>query len=403
MTTTISLLQDDAVADPYRPLAELREREPVYWDEGLKAWLLTRYADVHAAFRDQRLSADRITTYYRDHLGDEGRKRFQPTYDILSRWAVFNDPPVHTRLRRLVHKAFTPRVVADLEPRINAIVDDLLDDLSRKHHFDLIREFSYPLPAIVIAEMLGVPPEDRERFKAWSDDLMILVFGALDIPDRHDRGQAALQELTAYLADMAAQREDDPRDDLITRLVQVEEGGDTLSREETAAMCSMLLFAGHETTTNLMANGMLALLQHPAERDKLIADPTRIGAAVEEMLRYDGPVKSLIRSVAETHEHDGHAFTEGDRVFLMLSAANHDPRRFTDPERFDISRDDASGHLGFGFGIHFCLGAPLARIEATIGIRALVERFPDMRLADGELTWHPTLISRALTRLPVEV
>lgn len=397
-----SLPSDDAVTDPYGPLGELREREPVFWDTGLRAWLLTRYDDVHAAFRDPRLSADRITGY-RDRLDRQARRQFSPTFDVLSRWAVFTDPPVHTRLRGLVNKAFTPRVVANLEPRITAVVDDLLSGLSEHAAFDLISRVSYPLTAIVIAEMLGVPPEDRDQFKRWSDDLMVLVFGALDVPDRHSRGELALQELAAYLTGLARRRAEDPHDDLITRLVQVEDEGQTLTREETAAMCTMLLFAGHETTTNLIANGTLALLQHPEQLDMLRTNPVMIGPAVEEMLRYDGPVKSLIRVVAQDHERHGRRLSRGDRVFLMVGAANRDPRRFAAPQHFDITRADRSDHLGFGFGIHYCLGASLARVETALGVQALLRNYPDLALADEDMVWQPTLISRALTRLPVRV
>jgi cytochrome P450 len=390
------------VADPYGPLGKLRDRTPVAWDDDLRAWLLTRYDDVHAAFRDARLSADRITGY-RDRLDAQARRQFEPTFEVLSRWAVFTDPPVHTRLRGLVHKAFTPRVVANLQQRITDVAENLLDEVDGHAEFDLISRFSYPLTATVIAEMLGVPPSDREQFKTWSDDLLVLVFGALDVPDRHARGQLALTALTAYLGDLAAQRAHAPRDDLITRLVQVEDAGDTLTREETAAMCTMLLFAGHETTTNLIANGVLALLQHPEQLDRLRADPALTPAAAEEMLRYEGPVKSLIRVVAEDHERHGMQLARGDRVFLMVGAANRDPRRFREPDRFDITRPDSSDHLGFGFGIHYCLGAPLARLETALGLQALLRRFPDLALADEELVWQPTLISRALTRLPVRV
>ena len=395
-----SLLNHAAVADPYRPLGERREHSPVFWDTDLRAWLLTRYDDVQAAFRDPRLSADRITGY-RDQLDEEGRRHFAPTYEILSGWAVFNDPPVHTRQRGLVHKAFTPRVVANLQSRITRVADDLLDDVDGRGEFDLISAFAYPLTATVIAEMLGVPAADREQFKAWSDDLLVLVFGALDVPDRHARGQLALQELADYLRDLAGQRARDPREDLITRLVQVEDDGHTLTREETAAMCTMLLFAGHETTTNLIANGVLALLQHPDQLRRLRADPGLAAAATEEMLRYDGPVKSLIRVAVEDHERHGVQLSRGDRVFLMVGAANRDPRRFAEPERFDITRAESSDHLGVGFGIHYCLGASLARLETSLGIQALLHRYPNLSLGDEGLSWQPTLISRSLTRLPV--
>jgi cytochrome P450 len=401
--TSIALLQDDAVTDPYRPLRELREHHPIWWDPALKAWLITRYDDVRSGLRDERLSADRITSYYKDHGHAEERRQFAPTYEIFKRWMVFNDPPIHTRMRSLVNKAFTPRVVANLKPRIKGIVNELIDGLAGQSDFDLIRSFSYPLPAIVIAEMLGVPTEDRDKFKAWSDDLMLLLFAALEVPDRHERGQVALQELTGYFADLAALREKEPRDDLITQLVHVEESGDTLTRDETAAIGSMLLFAGHETTTNLIANGMLALMQHPAQLARLRAEPDLIGAAVEEMLRYDGPVKSVIRNVAEPYELHGQVMNSNERAFLFLSSANRDPRRFVDPDVFDITRKDSSGHLAFASGMHFCLGAPLARLEAAIGISALIDRFPTMSLADDELSWHSTLGNRSLTQLRVEL
>jgi cytochrome P450 len=394
-----NLLGPEAVADPYGFFGALREDDPVHWNERYRSWVITRYADVAAAFRDERFSADRIGPYLEasSRTMDGG---LRATFAVLSDWLVFKDPPDHTRLRRLVHRAFTPRAVTRMQERVASIADELIDAFADDGEADLIESFAYPLPAIVIAEMLGVPAEDRDLFKRWSDDLSGLVFGGMEDPNRHRRAVSGMAELVEYLEGLIQRYTAQPEENLITSLVRAREEHDQLSEAEVVATCTLLLFGGHETTTNLIGNGLLALLEHPAERRRLQEDPALTKGAVEEILRFDGPAKAVARLMKDDVVLHGRTLRRGDRVFLVPAAANRDPRQFAEPDRFDVGRGDSS-HLGFGFGIHYCLGAPLARLEGTIAIRLLLERLPSLALAAESLDWHPVLLSRGLRRLPV--
>ncbi|WP_433507567.1 cytochrome P450 [Pseudonocardia halophobica] len=390
--TQADLLSPEAVADPYPLLAELREHDPVHWSERYRSWFVTRYADVDAALRDPRFSSDRISPYRRARLdGPDADPGVRAAFGVLEDWMVFKDPPDHTRLRKLLSRAFTPRAVERMRPRIAEIADGLLDDLGPEA--DLIGEFAYPLTSSVVAELLGVPREDRSRFKDWSDRITGLVFGGMGDPDRHADGADGMAELTAYLGALVEQHERDPADDLLTALIRARDAGDALSHDEVVATGVLLLFAGHETTTNLIGNGILALLRHPSEA------PDAPGS-VEELLRWDGPAKTIARLMATDVELGGRTLRTGERVFLCPAAANRDPAVFPDPDRLDVSRKPGR-QLGFGIGLHYCLGAPLARLEASIAIPAALHRFPQLRLTGDPLSWHPVLLSRGLLRLPV--
>ncbi len=394
------LLSAAAVADPYTYFNQLRERDPVHWNERFSSWVITRHADVSAGFRGQDLSSDRVIPYVAT-LPAEERKAREPTFRVLTNWMVFRDPPDHTRLRRLVYRAFAGPALTHIAGRVDVIVDELLEGLGNQARIDLIQDFAYPLPAIVIAEMLGVPPSDRELFKGWSDDITSLVFAALDVPDRQVRAQKGLIELSRYLGDLVEEYRDAPSDNLISQLIAVEEEGERLSRDELVATCALLLFGGHETTTNLVANGILALLRNPQEMHRLRSNPELMPSAVEEILRYDGPARMALRVVAGDHEVGGRTLRKGDRVFLVPAAANRDPAVFENPDQLDIARSP-NRHIGFGFGAHYCLGAALARLEGKIAIWALIKRLDGLRLADEQLSWHPTMLSRGLRELPLE-
>ncbi len=308
------------------------------------------------------------------------------------------DPPDHTRLRTLVQKAFTPRVVERLRPRIEALVKEALDEAEARGSMDLVADLAYPLPVTVIAELLGVPVEDRSAFRRWSDALV----GALDpvaLTDRRSAVLAARDALHAYLERVVAERRAAPRDDLISRLVEAEEQGDRLSGPELLAMGVLLLVAGHETTVNLIGNGINALLAHPDQLARLRDEPELIEPAVEELLRYDSPVQLTGRVALEELELGGRRVEPGQMLMLLLGAANRDPRVFAEPERLDLGRDP-NPHLAFGRGIHFCLGAPLARLEGQIAIRELVRRFPTLRLA-GTPERRPTVTLRGFASLPL--
>ena len=393
MPPRVDLLDPAVLSDPYPLFHRLRTEDPVHWEADLEFWALTRYADALYALREDSLLSSAIHDSPRP--GGVGLSS--------ARWFVFLDPPRHTRLRALVHSAFTPQVVEGLRARIQAIVDELLDRAAEAGRLDLIADLGFPLPAIVIAELLGVPAEDRAQFRAWSADLAAaggLVRMAADGAERLSRARAGGAALNAYFRDIIRERRCAPRDDLVSRLTGVQSAEGTLSEEELVDTCALLLFAGHETTTNLIGNGMLALLRHPDELSRLRADPSLIGPAVEELLRYDSPVQMRVRVARETVEIGGRRIAKGQRVLILVGAANRDPARFPDPDRLDIARPD-NRHLAFGHGIHFCTGAPLARLEGAIAIRRLLRRFPRLELTTDQLAWRETLTLRALNALPV--
>jgi cytochrome P450 len=314
---------------------------------------------------------------------------------------VFADPPRHTRLRGLVTKAFTPRVVEGLRGRVQAIVDDLLARVEPAGELDVIADLAIPMPTMVIAELLGVPATDRDRLKAWSDDFAAFIGG----PTGHDgiaRADRAIRELTAYFGEAVAHWRREPGDNLISGLVAVEEWGDSLSADELLATCVILLVGGHETTTNLIGNGLLALLHHPDQLRQLRGDMALIGPAVEELLRYDSPAQMTTRLASEDLTLGGARIGAGQLVKLWLGAGNRDPARFPDPDRLDLGRAD-NRHLSFGHGIHFCVGAALARLEGQVALATLVERFPNLVLTGEPLAYHGTQVFRALKRLPVSL
>jgi cytochrome P450 len=405
--TDDGLLSATAVADPHGYFAALRSREPVAWNERYRSWVLTRYDDNQSAVKDKRFSSDRITPAI-----DRERQRARPdqqlltTLELLNGWMVFKDAPEHTRLRRLVFKAFTPRMIESMRGEVVAVADGLLTDVEREiaegKQIDLLRSYAYPLPAIVIAGMLGVPADDRDRFKQWSDDISALVFGGLDDEGRHERARSGMSGLVGYITELVARARISPGDDLIGALIRAQEADDTLTNSEIIATCTLLLFGGHETTTNLIANAVLALLQNPDQAALLLERPDLAGQAVEEFLRYDGPAKVVVRVAAEDLELRGRIIMAGQRVFLAPSAANRDPEVFERPDELDIMRTD-NPHIGFGMGMHYCLGATLARLEGSVAIPRVLERFPTLALGDEPLQWQPILLTRGLVRLPVRV
>lgn len=400
MASTEQLSDDLTAADPYPAFARLRERAPVHFNEQQRAWVISRYDDVASGFRDPRLSSDRITPFL-NALPPERRGSAAPVLVPLSRWMVFEDPPAHARLRSLVAPAFTSAALSRLATRSETIVDDLLDAFIAEGHEDLLQHVASPLPAIVIAELLGVPPSAREDFKAWSDELALVVFGAVDVADRYARAVAGLESLNGLFTDLIAARTSASHDDLISVMVhEGERRDDPLTPEELTAMCVLLLFAGHETTANLIGAGVAVLLHHPEQLALLRDRPELIGSAVEELLRFEGPAKLSIRQATTDLELRGRTIEAGQRVLLLHAAANRDPARFPDPERLDITRQP-NPHLGFGHGIHTCVGAALARLEARIAIPRILERLPGLACAEETLAWQPTILGRSLRRLPV--
>jgi pimeloyl-[acyl-carrier protein] synthase len=380
------------VADPYPTYHRLRAEDPVHHSP-LGFWVLTRYEDVVAVLRDPRFAKEAIAAVVAARLG---RAPAAPL-SMLDR-----DPPDHTRLRSLVSKAFTPRVVEALRPHIQKIVDSLLDRVAGANAMDLIEDFAYPLPVIVICEMLGVPFEDHERFKQWGLDIARGLDSILLPPDSDvaRRSDAARSALTAYFRELIAERRASPRADLLSGLIAAEEVGDRLREDELLATCILLLVAGHETTVNLIGNGTLALLRHRDQLRRLREDPGLIASAVEELLRYDGPVQRTARVSGEDVAIAGRTIAKGELVMPFIGAADRDPAQFPDPDRLDIARTD-NRHIAFGWGIHFCLGAPLARLEGQIALNTLVRRLPKLALATDKPEYRESLTLRGLSTLPV--
>ncbi len=388
----------EAVADPYPIYRRLQAEAPRLWDEERGIWVFTRHADVAALLAHPALSAQKFDA---QGLAPELRAEFGPLYEMLSRQMLFRDPPHQTRLRTLAAKAFTPHVIERLRVQIQNWTDNFLDAALADGPLDVIRDLAYPLPATVIAEMLGIPAEDRDRFRHWSDDFADFLGTDGGDWERTRPFLPGIYQLMDYLHGIVDRTRATPGDNLLSALIEVEEQGDRLTEEELIANCLLLLVAGHETTTNLIGNGLYTLLTYPEQADLLRQDPTLLPSAIEELLRYESPVQWTSRIPKETVMLDGLRIGAGQFVMLGLGAANRDPAQFTAPERLDIARREGR-HLAFGWGVHYCLGAALARMEGQIALGTLLRRFPRLHLASGEpLRWRPNFIFRGLEALRV--
>jgi cytochrome P450 len=382
--------------DPYPLYARLRREAPVYFSRPLRIWFLTRHRDIEAVLKDARFSVNR-SAWAPPRLNPLLRLsgEFQT---FVNRTLLMVDPPDHTRLRGLVSRAFTPRRVEALRPRVEALVEDLLDAAARRTDVDLIRDLAFPLPITVISELLGVPVADRDTIRRWTNDLTVLLdpFSGESL----EQADRSYHELAAYLRTLFDARRREPKDDMISALVTAEIDGDRLGDAELAATVGLILGAGHETTTNLVGNAAIALLRNPGERKRLLDAPSLLGGAVEEFLRYDSPVQATDRVATEDVEIDGHVVRRGQFCVLLLGAANRDPDVFADPDRLDVGRTE-NRHLAFGQGVHFCLGAGLARLEAQVVLAALLRRFPDFSGDTTRPSWRPSMTLRGVTKLPI--
>ena len=380
--------------DPYPAYAALRDRDPVHRSRLMNAWVFTRHSDVDAILRDHR------------HFSNDPRKGELTRRQRLNLPAddeftmLFLDPPDHKRLRALVNKAFTPKAVNALEPHIRSLLGSLLDDIDDPAGgFDLMEAVAQPLPVIVIAEMLGVPPEDRARFKVWSDQRARVLEPAIE-PEERAVADAAARAFDDYFRPIIEARRAAPQGDIVSALAQAEDEGDRLTERETLNMLRLLLIAGNETTTNLIGNGILALLRHPDQLQRLREDRSLIPAAVDELLRFDSPVQTDFRRTLADCAVNGFALRRRQNVVLLLGAANRDPDVFEDPDRLDIGRSEGA-HLSFGRGIHHCIGAPLARLEGRIVLETLLERFSRIDLLGPRPRFRDGIVLRGLQSLPV--
>ncbi len=390
----------DVIQRPLETLLRLQAEEPVHWSPLLKGWVLTRHDDVKAVQMNGGVTSDRLTPFFDSQQGEE-RTRLSDLIRYLNTWVVFKDPPDHTRLRTLLNKVVTPAVMRDLEAGIAELADGLLDKIEARGdgRFECISEFANPLPASVIMDLLGIPREDMEALRDWSMQLQPFLGNATSTGDKYETGRAGIVAMADYFRAAAEGRKANPRGDVISHFVMLQQTGQ-ITEEELIGSCILFLFAGHETTTNLIGNGIRAILANPDQKARLLADPSLAASAVEEMLRFEGPTGAVVRVVKESFEMRGKLLRKGDRVYAMVNAANHDPEVFENAAQFDITRSP-NRHLTFNHGIHFCLGAPLARAEGRIAITCLFARFPHVALATDAAEYMDTLTMRGVREMPM--
>ena len=393
----VRLLEPEVLANPYPLYHRLRAEDPVHWDRFLHTWVVTRYGDVINVLHS--FSADRTPTP--TQLTAMGLSGLNPIAEVMVKQMLFMDAPAHTRLRGLASVAFTPLKVRALRGHIQEIVDGLLDRVVPPGQMDAIADFAAPMPAIVTAEMLGVPTEDHGNLKKWSADFAEMLGNFQHNPDRIPRVLESTNRLVDYFKDAINKMREHPREGLIHSFMTAELDGDRLSEEEIVANCIVTMVGGQETTTNLIGNGLLTLLRNRAQLEQLRGDPNLIGAAVEELLRYESPSQHTGRIARQDVEMDGKLIRKGQAVMAIMAAANRDPDRFPDPDALILDRAD-NKHVAFGWSSHFCFGAPLARMEAQIAFETLLRRLPNLQLATEELTWRTNSGLRGLTALPVK-
>ncbi len=395
------------LADPFPVYRRLRAEDPVHWSPRLKAWVLTRYDDCKAVLLDKEVSSDRLRPYFATLPGAEAAK-IGEIVRYLTHWMVFRDPPEHSRLRRLTSKVFNLQSMNAMRPAAEDLVQWLFGKIRERiggaGEIDFIADFAGPLPALVIMTMLGVPKEELAKVKRLSDDIALFIGSSRMSGEKYDIAERATHEMAAFFLDFIRDRKANPRKDLLSELVHMEDNGDRLTEDELVATCILLLFAGHETTTNHIANGLLSLLRFPRELEELRADDGLAPRAIEELLRYDGPSGAQVRIVKVEQELRGNTLKPGDRVFLMLNAANRDPEAYHEPDRLVLGRGGVA-HLTFGFGIHICLGFPLARMEGQVALPAVARHWRKIALAvpEARLEWLNSMVFRGMKALPLRV
>jgi len=390
------LLDPEVLANPYPLFHRLRSEDPVHWDPFLHAWVVTRYSDVVTVL--YHYSAERTPTP--EQLTRIGLDSLNPIAQVMVKQMLFLDAPAHTRIRKLASHAFTPQRVEILRAHIHDITNSLLDKVEQQGRMDVIADLAEPLPCIVTAEMLGVPVEDYQQLKAWSQDFAEMLGNFQHNPDRAARVLKSTLAMTDYFRAAINEQRKHPREGLVNSLLNAEVNGDRFTEEEVIANCIVTMVGGLETTTNLIGNGVLTLLRNPDELEKLRADTSLIPSAVEEMLRYESPSQHTARLAPEDTSLGGKRISKRQAVIAVMAAGNRDPQRFPDPDRFDITRTD-NRHLAFGWAAHFCFGAALARIEGQTAFELMLKRLENWRLESAPLVWRTNLGLRGLTRLPI--
>lgn len=396
-----NLLTPQAMMDPFPVYAKMRQEVPVRWVPMFNGWFITRYEDVKTLLNDKRTVSSNAINKVDDMLPPEARQQTRELRDFFSLWMVFMDPPDHTRLRRLSNPAFVPRVIKNLDERIYEVVDDLIDDLKGKAQADFIGDFAYPLPSIIIAEILGIPKLDRHLLKTWSHK--IGLFFADQTPGftpEIEMMHQTIEEMKTYMEGVIEEHRRNPQEDVLSALIAAEEDGDKLSTEELISTAIFFLFAGHDTSRNAIGNGLYSLLKHRQQYEKLVQDISLAPLASEEMLRFEGPQALVVRDAASEISIDGQTIQPGQKLFLFTASANRDPNQFENAHLMDITRDP-NPHLAFGRGIHICLGMPLARKEIQVAVEQVVRRVSNMCLVDEAPNWRPSFTQRGLATLNI--
>lgn len=399
MTVVFDPRDRATIDNPIPILQALQQQDPVHWCEPLRSWVITRYDDAKSVLRNENFSADRITPFY-NALSEERRAPIQEIVRHLNTWVAFKDPPDHSRLRNAMKTVFNPGAVERQRPFVERSVAGLVDKLLNKADFDFISDYAFPLPALVILHLLGLPERDMDDLKDWSDKMQAFIGSATNSAEKYRLAEEGAVSMAEYFRGAIRARRVTPSDDILTQLVDLSDREGALTEDEIIGTAMLFLFGGHETTTNLIGNGTRTLLSHPDELRRLKNHPELIESAVEEILRFDGPTGASVRIVKNAHKMHGVQLEAGQRVFVMINGANHDPNAFDRPEVFDITRSP-NLHLTFNYGPHFCLGAPLARMEGQIAIAEIIRRLPNLALSESGYRYMDTMIMRGVREMPV--
>ena len=402
MAAKFDLKTPGAIRDPAPIFAAMLQEQPVHYSASLKGWVVAGYDDVKLALTDPRFSVEKMSPFA-EHMADGAdAQKIQELTRIFGGWMVFKDPPAHTRLRQVLQQPFKPRAMEDLRPAIIQIAEDVAAEMAPKagEVVDFIAAFANPLPARVIATLIGVDLSMVGQLTVWSSHIGKFIFSARATPDKYDRAYTALMEIEVFYRQIIADHRHDPRDDMLSQMIAYDSAGEPLDDDEIVSMLILFLFAGHETTTNLITNGMLALLQNPAQMARLRADFRLLPGAIEEFLRFQGPVQTVVRIAKEDINMAGVTIRAGERVFALVAASHRDQSIFENAHDVDITRRQ-NPHVAFGFGIHMCIGAPLARIEGQEAFRTLLTHFDDFRLETAALSWRDDFVARGLETLPI--
>lgn len=392
----------EVIEDPYSYFDRLREEDPVHWNPEMETWILTRYEDLMAVFRSPEVFANDRTTFYQHYLPPGKREEYALVFHLYERWLGGNDNPRHDHMRRIVNSHWTPKKIEEQRPLVRKTIDDLLDSLEGEDRIELLRDFAYPLPSMIISAVIGIPFEDWPQVKRWSDDWGRLHFNPEKSAELWEQAVGSLKEFHDYTSKWVRKCSANPGDDYVSRMLKTDFEGDRLLEDELIVHVTEQLFAGHETSAHAITNGIHLFMRHRDQWDRLRHHPHLAKPAFEEVLRVEGPVKMITRLAKKDTTIRGKKIAAGDRILLVLAAANRDPRQFEAPDRFDISRSP-NLQITFGHGVHFCLGAPLARVEGEEAFLALAERYPDLTLETEEVRHMPLIRSRALEALPLRL